>query len=170
MAVLLMAGSLTGQERCTLPKGVTVASDNGGRIRTDLGYGISLNERSTLLREAVVVHDSRLPLDFVGTPVLQMIYDDRDFTYNTDVTVVAAEDVTAFAASFITFNVFGEQVANLGATEVVDIPTGASRRSNGAGGPQSTRRKSILRQLHISGGYGLPMAKFIMATPGLCSA
>ena len=124
LAALALAGNHVAAQQCELPAGVSVASGNGGSIRTELGYGIVLNEGSTLSREAVVIHDSRLPLDFSGTPILRTTYADRNFRYATTAEVIASDDVTAFGATFMTFDVFGERENSLGATKVVDVPAG----------------------------------------------
>ncbi len=114
-------------QACELPESVTVADADGGSVRTNLGFGIILNEESTLSRDWVVVHDARLPVDFEGTPGTTTRYE-NNYEYNVQATLVASQPVTAVNARFIAFDVFGEHVVTLGATEVVDLAPGEPSR------------------------------------------
>lgn len=115
------------EQVCELPESVTVATADGGSVRTNLGFGIILNEESTLSREWVVIHDARLPVDFDGTPGTTTRYEDN-YEYNVHATLVASQPVTAVNARFIAFDVFGQHVTTLGATEVVDLAPGEPSR------------------------------------------
>ncbi len=114
-------------QACELPDAVNVATADGGSVRTNLGFGIILNEESTLSRDWVVIHDARLPVDFEGTPGATTRYD-NNYEYNVQATLVASQPVTAVNARFIAFDVFGERVTTLGATEVVDLAPGEPSR------------------------------------------
>ena len=107
-------GRAMAQDECTLPEGVRTASGTGGSMRTSLGYGIVLNEQSTLTRDWYVVHDSRLPIDFSGTPGVITLYADRNYRYGADATLLARVPVTAVNVVFMTFDVFGRRVENTG--------------------------------------------------------
>ena len=125
-ALICPTGTATAQE-CVLPESVATARGQGGSMRTPLRVGVVMNEDSSLLRDWVVIHDGRLPLDFQGTPGVRPAYRDRNFEYRTTADVLAAEDLTAFDVRFLTFDVFGERQTTLAATEVVDIPAGTAR-------------------------------------------
>ena len=114
-------------EACELPESVTIAEADGGSVRTNLGFGIILNEESTLSRDWVVIHDARLPVDFEGTPGATTRYR-NNYEYNVQATLVASQPVTAVDARFIAFDVFGEHVTTLRATEVVDLAPGEPSR------------------------------------------
>ena len=107
---------------------VRITRSDGGSIRTELGYGIVLNENSGLRREWVAVHGD-LPLTLEGTPGVTTSYDSSrggNYRYTADVTVSATsgQSVTAFEVRFITFDIFGERMTTLSATEIVDIVAG----------------------------------------------
>ena len=118
---------LAAQEKCELPSSVTIASEPGGSVG-ELQGDMTLNSGSTLMRDWVVIHDDRLPVDFDGTPGVVPQYRGRnDIQYETRPTLTAREPATAVNARFITFDVFGEHVTTLGATEVVDLTPGDPR-------------------------------------------
>ena len=116
---------------CELPESITIAEADGGSIRTDLGYGIVVNENSSLSRDWVIIHDSSLPIDFDGTTGVTTVLNSgtgfsSGYNYSVEATMRATDSVTAFNARFLTFDVFGERVRTLGVTEIIDIPSGGS--------------------------------------------
>ena len=118
---------LAAQEKCELPSSVTIASETGGSMQEMRG-GMPLNRGSTLMRDWVVIHDDRLPVDFDGTPGVAPLWVGRsEIQYDTRVTLAASEPATAVNARFVTFDVFGEHVTTLGVTEVVDLTPGEPR-------------------------------------------
>lgn len=56
------------------PNTTTVTKADGGRITTELGYGIALVKGSSLHREWIAVHDTAIPVDTDGTPGVDTIY------------------------------------------------------------------------------------------------
>ena len=104
---------LAAQEKCELPSSVTIASEPGGSVG-ELQRDLTLNSGSTLMRDWVVIHDDRLPVDFDGTPGVVLFRGRNDIRYETRATLTAREPATAVNARFITFDVFGEHVATLG--------------------------------------------------------
>ena len=130
-------------QMCELPESVTVTEADGGSIGANTRYGIILNEESSLSRDWVVIHDARLPVDFEGTPGATTWYEapevvvsgsrvamrgNDEYEYNVQATLVASQPVTAVNVRFIAFDVFGEHVTTLGATEVVDLAPGEPSR------------------------------------------
>lgn len=117
---------------CELPESVTVVEADGGSIGANTRYGTNLNEESSLSRDWVVIHDARLPVDFEGTPGATTWYEMPErgpltrgnYEYNVQATLVASQPVTAVNVRFIAFDVFGEHVTTLSATEVVDLAPG----------------------------------------------
>ena len=112
--------------------GQEISKADGGSIRTDLGYNIVLNKGSSLRREWVAFHEN-LPLTISGTPGVTTVwksgekYSRGEYNYTARATVTASQAVTAFQIRFVSFDVFGERMATLGATEIEDIAAGASR-------------------------------------------
>ena len=115
-------------------EGPETTRGQGGSIRTELGFGIVLNEGSSLQREWIAVHDD-LPLVFEGTPGVTTSYESGDrfsrgeYRYTAQATLSASLDqpVTAFEVRFVTFDVFGERMSTLSATEIEDIAAGGQR-------------------------------------------
>ena len=114
--------------------GLEVRKADGGTIKTDLGYGIILNENSTLRRQFVAVLDD-LPIEFVGVPGVRTIYEkgtryrSGDYKYASGTTIVVTHgpSATAFEVRFATYDVFGNRVETLSATEIEDISVGRQR-------------------------------------------
>lgn len=108
-------------------------SSSGGSIQTPLGYGTVLNEESSLTREWITIHDDNLPINIVGTVGLKTWYQmdikssSGKYEYNARYEVVAKEDVVAFEIRFLTFNIWGEKVKTLSATEIMDLPAGTNK-------------------------------------------
>ena len=114
--------------------GPETTREEGGSIRTELGFGIVLNEESSLQREWIAVHDN-LPLVFEGTPGVTTSfqsgsrYSSGEYLYSAQATLTAqsSQPVTAFEVRFITFDVFGERMSTLSATEIEDIAPGGKK-------------------------------------------
>lgn len=100
----------------------------GGSARTNLGYGIVLNDKSSLTREWITVHDSVLPLDFVGNPGIETNYLGSGYKYTAQYDLRAADTVRAFEVRCSVFDVWGAPLRTLSHTEVEDLPAGTTRR------------------------------------------
>jgi hypothetical protein len=111
--------------------GVSVTRGPGGSIKTDLGFGVVLNKESSLSREWVTIHDSSLPADLVGTVGIHTIYEpDRvrgDYYYQAEYKISARESLSAIEVRFLTFDVWGNPMRPLSATEVFDLKAGDSK-------------------------------------------
>lgn len=109
-----------------------IARESGGSIKTDLG-SVVLNEESSLQREWITIHDNAIPADLVGTVGVKTIYQSGgryssgDYMYTADYKVKATEDLTAIELRLLTFDVWGDHVRNLSATEIVDLKAGEVR-------------------------------------------
>lgn len=105
---------------------VTVTRADGGSIRTPLGSsGLAVNRGSSLTREWIAIHDSRLPLDLDGTPGVSTVYESSrlsgDYKYDAKLKVSAYESLRAIEIRFLVFDVWGNHVHSLSMTEVEDI-------------------------------------------------
>lgn len=104
-----------------------VTTSSGGSIKTELGYGIVVNEKSSLNREWITIHDSNLPIDIVDTVGIKTIYKSSSsyssggYRYKTEYEIICREPIAAFEIRFLTFNIWGERVKNLSATVIEDI-------------------------------------------------
>ena len=122
-ALLMSSHGVAGQVpsvQATAPA-FSVSRADGGPTRTELGYGVVLNKNSSMRRQALTVHDSRLPVQITGDAIVQTVYGDREYNYKTSFVVTASEPLTAIEVRFILFDVFGARMKVLSSTDVVDI-------------------------------------------------
>lgn len=109
---------------------VSTTKADGGSVTTVLSSGIAVNDNSTLRREWVVVHDSGLPVDIVGTPGVKTVYERGgrytrgEYEYEAEYTISATEPIAAVEVSFILFDVWGIRTKTLSATDVEDFAVG----------------------------------------------
>ena len=104
----------------------------GGSIRTPLGYGIVLNEDSTLEREWIVINIPEMPATLLGPTGVKTAYesgdedeDDRGFQYQAEFGFTTNEALVAVDIRFLVFNVWGELNRQLSVEYVEDIKKGA---------------------------------------------
>jgi hypothetical protein len=125
--VLALAFSLG----CNASETITKAS--GGSIKTDLGYGISVNKGSSLEREWITIHDDAIPADISGNTGTTTIYKKGgqysrgSYQYKAVSTIVAKEPLVAIEVRFLNFDIWGDHTKSLSATEVVDIAKNAAK-------------------------------------------
>ncbi|MCK9482294.1 MAG: hypothetical protein M0R38_11105 [Bacteroidia bacterium] len=106
---------------------VSFTTFNGGSNLIDLGYGITINNKSSLLREWKTAHDSSLPIDFVGTIGATVTYQSSSkytsggYRYKAEYVLKCNEDVTAVEVIILVFNVWGQLQSKLSATEIMDM-------------------------------------------------
>lgn len=124
---LLFSVVVAGQSNPMLPE-MEVSGGECGAMRMDLGFGIVVNRHSTLDRRCYVIREN-LPLEFLGTPRLEAVYEQGsrstrgEFQYRTSAALISltSERITAFEARFLVFDVFGRWVKTLSATEIADM-------------------------------------------------
>lgn len=98
---------------------------DGGPITTDLGYSIVLNKGSGLHRTWFVINDPQLPLQFDGQTGIRTVFvserSSGEYRYTADYKVTSSEAVVAYEVRYVVFNVFGERLKTLSATNIKDI-------------------------------------------------
>jgi len=110
-----------------------VTRASGGSIKTELGYGIVLNKESSLQREWITIHNNAIPADLVGTVGVKTIfepggrYSSGNYWYKAVYTVKASEDLTAIEVRFLIFDIWGDFLRILSATDIVDLKSGETR-------------------------------------------
>lgn len=115
------------------PNTVVFTRSSGGSVRTNLGYGIVLNAKSTLEREWVTAQDTLLPARLVGTVGVRTAYDpggrysSGQYEYRATVPIEAIDSLSAVEVRIVPFDVWGEFLKTLSMTEVEDIPAGVTR-------------------------------------------
>lgn len=115
LAPLAFAGALQAQ----VMRGV------GEPMKFDIGYGIEVNEDSTLSREWVIVNDPRLPVSLTSF-VAKTRYEDRNWIYDVDYSIDAAEEIQAIEVRFLPFDIWGGSSRSLSATDIQDVAVGTS--------------------------------------------
>lgn len=111
--------------------GSEVTRSSGGSIRTDLGYNVVLNKESSLEREWITIHDDTLPVDIVGTTGTTVIYGNSEYNYKSEYSIITKEPVAAIEIRFLTFDLWGNLIQTLTATEIVDLKAGETRNFTG---------------------------------------
>lgn len=89
----------------------------------DVGYGIKVNDGTTLNREWVIVTDDNMPAKLANFSTKTSI-GERDWVYDIDYQVEIIENIQAIEVRFIPFNVWGESSRPLSATDIVDLSSG----------------------------------------------
>jgi len=92
----------------------------------DIGYGIKVNEFSTLRRQWVAVNDPALPISFKEPCGPRVSYVERRYRYISICQITASQAVTAFELRTVPISVLGDIETTLTATEVRDLAAGAS--------------------------------------------
>lgn len=115
----------------------SVTKEPGGPIKTELGYGIVLNEESSLTREWITVHDSALPAAISGTIGVKTLYKSGEryssgsYQYSAEYTITTKEALSAIEVRFLTFDIWGDHSRNLSATDIVDMGAGSTKKFDG---------------------------------------
>lgn len=122
-AVTFVVGLLNGAP--SVAQGLEVVRADGGSVTTSLGYGIAVNEESSLHREWFVANDPTCPLQLDGAGV-RTVYADRDYEFQAAGRVIAREATAAFEVRFMLFDVWGEHMKTLSGTELRDLAVGAA--------------------------------------------
>lgn len=100
-----------------------VSSGKAGPMQIDIGYGIIVNQGSTLEREWMIVNDDRLPVSLNAvSPTTRL--NDRNWVYDVSYELDVSEDIQAFEVRFIPFNIWGEKDRSLSATDISDRSPG----------------------------------------------
>jgi hypothetical protein len=129
--------------------GTTISKISGGSIQTVLSSSIKVNDGSTIQREWVTVHDDSLPVKLdrpIGVKTVYVSggrYSRDGYQYNADYTITAEEDLAAVEVRFLLFDIWGNHVRNLSATEIVDIPAGVKTSFGGKWNVSSENEVSV---------------------------
>ncbi len=129
LGAVIVATALAGVTGNAIAQEVIRAS--GGSIRTPLGYGIVMNEASTLEREWIVINIPEVPATLHDPTGVKTVYKTGDtysrgeYRYEAKFAFTAKEALVAVEIRFLVFDVWGKQSRLLSATYVEDIEKGA---------------------------------------------
>jgi len=128
------ASSTTTAGDSTRRNTTTFSRDSGGSMRLNLGYGITINERTSLQREWIAAHDSLAPVDLLGTPGIVTAYrSSGSYSYGgyearSSYGLQVRDSVVAVEVRFVAFDVWGNPLRTFTATHVEDLPPGQSHQ------------------------------------------
>lgn len=100
-----------------------VERGEGEPMKQDIGYGVVVNDKSSLVREWSIVNDENLPVKLTSVR-MKTRPSDRQWVYDILYKLEVDQEVSALEARFIPFNIWGEQERTLSATTIEDLETG----------------------------------------------
>jgi hypothetical protein len=103
---------------------IKVTTADGGSIVTELGYGIKVNKNSTLRRAWVVLNDPSCPVQLINAGINTQ-YGERQYNYVPTGSAKASDAISALEIRYLLYDVFGNHMKTLSATEVTDAATNA---------------------------------------------
>ena len=95
----------------------------GEPMSVNIGYGIIINEGSSLQREALIIQDERLPVRLTRFTV-KTAFLERNWNYKIGYSVELDAPITAIEVRFIPFSIWGEKDIPLSGTTIEDIGAG----------------------------------------------
>ena len=104
----------------TLAQTIKVKTTDGGSVVTELGYGIKVNENSTLRRAWVVLNDPSCPFQLINAGIYTE-YGDREYNYVPTGIARASEAISALEVRFLLYNIFGDHIKTLSASVITDV-------------------------------------------------
>jgi hypothetical protein len=122
-----------GRNTPSRPNTTVISHGTGGSAVTRLGYGISVNPKSSLEREWITAQDTLLPARLDGTIGVRTVYSagssysSGEYHYLATVPVIVTDAISALEVRFVLFDIWGDFVKTLSETEIEDIPAGAKR-------------------------------------------
>lgn len=99
---------------------LTVTKKDGGSVVLKLGFGIKVNDGSSLNREWININDASCPIQ-ISEVGINTVFAGSSYSFKSTGLLNVKEDVTAFELVHVLYDVFGEHFKTLSQTEVVDI-------------------------------------------------
>lgn len=93
---------------------------DGGTVVLKLGYGVILNEGSSLKRDWVMLNDAKCPVQLNNVGI-SAVYGDSKYSFKPVGDISVSEPITAYEIHHVLYNVFGEHIKTLSNQEVIDI-------------------------------------------------
>lgn len=103
-----------------------VVRGTGDPMSFEIGYGIQVNEGSSLLREWVIVNDDSFPVTISNFTSSTQV-GDRNWQYQIGYEIDVKSNIQAVEVRFIPFNIWGDEDRALTTTEISDIDSGKHR-------------------------------------------
>lgn len=101
----------------------------GTQMNLDAGYGVKINQKSSLDREWIVVNDPSMPISMAEITPRTAIAD-RNWIYEISYQLEIEEPISAIEVRFIPFNIWGKKQRTLTATTIADISAKETRMTD----------------------------------------
>jgi hypothetical protein len=122
---ILIALACLGAGPTTKPRvDVTMEKGDGGSMMTPLSEQFAVNKGSTLRREWITIHSSKIPADIRGNVGIKTTYPGSRYESSTELQIEAKEPLVAVEIRIITFNVWGERMYTLYGNQIEDFHAG----------------------------------------------
>lgn len=99
---------------------ISVTKAQGSSIITVLGYGIKLNDGSSLNREKITLNDASCPIQLNDVEILTS-YSERSYNFKQNGSISINEPIVAYEIHYMLYDVFGEHLKTLSATKIIDL-------------------------------------------------
>ncbi len=100
---------------------MSVVRTVGSSFTTDIGYGIKINEGSSLKKEKIIINDALCPIQLNGDVGIEISTRDRAFAFNPSGSFNVKEPIVAYEMHHIIYDIFGDHIKTLSNTQVADI-------------------------------------------------
>ena len=102
---------------------INVETLDGGDLATDLGYGIKVNDKSTMRRSWVVLNDPLCPVRLSKVGITTEYRQER-YRLRAAGEAIPLDSLSAFETRFVLYDTFGDHLKTLSLSEIQDHPTG----------------------------------------------
>ena len=123
--VLVTAPGCSGQTRLASDGStLQITQSDGGSVVTKLGYGIKVNDGSTLQRHWYVLNDPSAPVQLSNAGINSVYRESSiggDYKYVPVGSITALKPISAYEVRFLLFDVFGDHMETLSGTTLVDL-------------------------------------------------
>lgn len=153
IAVAAIAAYSLARSPSSLPVALAQSSNliafraDGGPVVTELGYGIRVNEGSSLRRAWYWINDPDCPIE-ISQAGLNTTYKERSYRYTEEGILNVREPVAAFELRYVLYDIFGRHITTISATKVNDVAAG--EHSITGGGSANTWSESDIQRFLTS--------------------
>ena len=110
---------------------LSLSKKDGDSVVLKLGFGIKVNDGSSLNREWININDASSPIQ-ISEVGINTVYGSGGYSFKSTGFLTVKEDVTAFEIVHVLYDVFGEHFKTLSNREVIDINTSLDLSKKGS--------------------------------------
>jgi hypothetical protein len=112
-------------------EGIQATNLDGGTVTTDLGFGVKVNEKSSLHRKWTVLNDPSCPIQLSNAGI-ETVYRQSGFSFKAVCSARTSKPVQASEIRYLLYDVFGEHLQTLSTTQVRDFSPDVTYQLGGA--------------------------------------